>query len=166
MIGKPGLQAGPDALLWEGIADIPLMIYHPQVEGGRRVGALVQAVDLFPTMLSAAGVEVPEGVDGYSLLPLVQGRAGSVRELGIYGRYGDTVNVTDGRYTLFLHHPERHPGGSRLFDLTSDPRQGNDILHQEMALAREFQTYALDVLERRGAEPSALETVRRGLDTG
>ena len=40
------------------------------------------------------------------------------------------------------------------------------VLHQEMALAREFQTYALDVLERRGAEPSALETVRRGLDTG
>ena len=40
------------------------------------------------------------------------------------------------------------------------------ILHQKMTLARVFQTYAVDVLERRGAEPYALETVRRGLDTG
>jgi len=40
------------------------------------------------------------------------------------------------------------------------------ILHQEMALAGAFQTYALDVLERRGAEPFALERVRRGLDAG
>ena len=40
------------------------------------------------------------------------------------------------------------------------------VLHQEMALARALQGYALDVLERRGVEPSALETVRRGLDTG
>jgi len=40
------------------------------------------------------------------------------------------------------------------------------ILHRERTLARAFQTYALDVLERRGAEPFALETARRGLDTG
>jgi len=164
VIGKPGIQAGPDGLLWEGIADIPLVVYHPQVEGGRRVGALVQAVDLFPTMLEAAGVEVPEGVDGHSLLPLVQGEADSVREVGIYGRYGDTVNVTDGRYTLFLHHPQHHPGGSRLFDLKCDPRQQEDILSQEMALAREFQAYALGTLEGMGAGEGALETTRRGLE--
>ena len=164
MIGKPGLQAGPDGLLWDGIADIPLMIYAPQTEPGRRTDALVQAVDLFPTLLEAAGVKAPPGIDGHSLLPLVRGRADGVREWGIYGRYGDTVNVTDGRYTLFLHHPERHPGSSRLFDLQDDPRQAKNILGSHIELAREMQAFALRVLEKRGAGELSIETARRGLE--
>jgi hypothetical protein len=103
-------------------------------------------------MLEAAGVEVPVGVDGRSLLPLLAGESASVREIGIYGRHGDTVNVTDGRYTLFLHHPERHPGGSRMFDLRSDPRQATDVLAQQTDIARAFQAYAVRELEKRAQE--------------
>ncbi len=35
--------------------------------GGRRVAALTSVADLFPTLLEAAGVEVPEGLDGRPL---------------------------------------------------------------------------------------------------
>jgi arylsulfatase A-like enzyme len=163
VIGKPGIASGPDGLLWEGIADIPLVIYHPQVGGGQRIEALVQATDLFPTLLEAANVEHPP-VDGHSLVPLLSGDKTQVREMGIYGRYNDTVNITDGRYTLFLQHPDRHAGQSRLFDLAQDPGQGQDILAQEMALAREFQGYALNVLENMQAGEKVIETARRGLD--
>lgn len=164
MIGKPGISAGPEALLWEGIADIPLLIYHPEVEGGKRKGALVQAVDLFPTIMEAAGVEWPKDIDGHSLIPLLTGERSQVREMGIYGRHGDTVNVTDGRYTLFLHHPDLHPGRSRMFDLQRDPRQVEDMLPQTMELAQEFQAYALNMLEEMEARGTVLETVRRGLE--
>ena len=163
VIGKPGV--GPNGRLWEEIADIPLAIYHPEIEGGGRIDALVQAVDLFPTLIEAAGIERPGDIDGRSLVPLLREEQDRVRELGIYGHYNDTVNVTDGRYTLFLHHPDRHPGKSSLYDLHSDPRQENDVLHREIELAREFQAYALNVLKDRNAGDTALETVRRGLES-
>jgi arylsulfatase A-like enzyme len=164
MIGKPGLGAGPNGLLWEGIADIPLLIYHPEVAGGKRTDALVQAVDLFPTLMEASGVTYSHNIDGHSLIPLLKGEKKKVREMGIYGRHGDTVNVTDGRYTLFLSHPERHPGPSRMFDLKKDPRQTTNVLPETMDIAKKFQAYALDMLQARDAEPMAIETVRRGLE--
>jgi arylsulfatase A-like enzyme len=164
VIGKPGVQSGPEGLLWDGIADIPLIVYCPGTEGGRRSDALVQTVDLHPTLLEATGVPCPEDVQGHSLLPLVRGEYDRVRRLGLYGRHGDTVNVTDGRYTLFLHHPERHPGKSAMYDRQADPRQGRDLLAQQTDLAREFQAYALRELEAMGSGEMALETVRRGLE--
>jgi arylsulfatase A-like enzyme len=164
VIGKPGIRSGPDALLWEGIADIPLLVYAPHAPAGRRSSALVQAVDLYPTLLDAAGVACPGDVDGHSLLPLLTVEQERVREIGVYGRHGDTVNVTDGRYTLFLHHPDRHPGQSRMFDLQQDPRQQVDILSRERALAHEFQAYAVGVLKRRDASEAVLETARHGLE--
>lgn len=164
VIGKPGLASGPEGLLWEGIGDIPLLIYHPQVEGGGRVGALVQAVDLYPTLLEATGVACPEGVHGGSLIPLLKGERDAVRQVGLYGRHGDSVNVTDGRYTLFLQHPERHPGRSRMYDLQADPRQAHDVLARQIDLAREFQDYALRTLTEMGAGEATLETARRGLE--
>lgn len=163
MLGKPSIHAGHTARLWEGIADIPLVIYHPDVEDGERCNTLVQAVDLFPTILEAMGVAWPEGIQGQSLIPLLTKTKDRIRDVGLYGRYLDTVNVTDGRHTLFLHDPDRHPGPSSMYDLQEDPRQENDILSQEIALGQEFQACALRALEAMEAGEAALATVRRGL---
>lgn len=113
--------------------------------------------------MEAANVEWPGDIDGHSLIPLLTGEKERVREIGLYGWHGDTVNITDGCYTLFLHHPDRHPGRSRMFDLHRDPRQRKDILPQTMELAKEFQAYALSTLERMGAGEVTLETVRQSL---
>lgn len=163
MIGKPGIAQGSDALLWEGIADIPLIIYHPEGEAGIRSQALVQAVDLFPTIMDHMKVQWPPDVDGRSLLGLVQGRQDKVRELGLYSRHKDTVNVTDGRYTLFLHHPDHHSGASRLYDLKHDPMQQRNIISQQPQLARELQSFAVQYLEQVDAVPFVLETAELGL---
>ncbi|MCC7359722.1 MAG: sulfatase-like hydrolase/transferase, partial [Anaerolineales bacterium] len=46
----------------------------PGFEGGRRLQELVSIVDLTPTLLDAAGVHVPEGLHGRSIMPLVRGQ--------------------------------------------------------------------------------------------
>lgn len=48
--------------------------------GGRVVDALVSQVDLFPTLCDIAGVPHPDGLQGHSLLPLLEGRVASVRD--------------------------------------------------------------------------------------
>lgn len=51
---------------------IPAAIWGPGFRGGGRITELVSLLDLPPTLLDAAGIGVPEAMQGRSLLPLVQ----------------------------------------------------------------------------------------------
>ena len=53
---------------------IPAVLSGPGFKGGGRIAELVSLLDLPPTLLDAAGIPVPEGMQGKSLLPLVQKR--------------------------------------------------------------------------------------------
>jgi len=168
MIGKPGISQDPNGLLWHGIGDIPLVIYHPNGTAGTRQSVLTGGVDLFATIMDHMGVGYPKPVDSVSLLPvLTQAAAGRPadrrRELLLYGRHGDTVNVTDGRFTLFLHHPERHGGKTRMFDLEEDPRQTQNVLGDTRARARELKEYAADYLRSVAAAPAVIETAEQAI---
>lgn len=53
---------------------VPLAVrWGARVEGGRRLQELVSLVDLLPTFLEAAAVDVPDDANGRSLLPLLRG---------------------------------------------------------------------------------------------
>jgi len=69
----------------------PLLLRWPErLPAGRRVRALVSSLDLMPTMLEAAGIAVPEAVQGRSLWPLLRGRGpGAAEEAAV--RAGDTA---------------------------------------------------------------------------
>ncbi|MCM2374175.1 sulfatase [Aporhodopirellula aestuarii] len=53
-------------------AHVPLIISAPGHARGRRTKALVEMIDIFPTVASMTGGEVPESCDGESLQPLLQ----------------------------------------------------------------------------------------------
>lgn len=58
--------------LFEESARAPLLIRLPGAEGnGRPCRRVVEFVDLYPTLVEAAGLTAPEGLDGRSLLPLL-----------------------------------------------------------------------------------------------
>ena len=53
---------------------VPLVVYWPKhIKQGCRTDELASLLDLMPTAMDAAGVAVPEGLDGRSLLPLIDG---------------------------------------------------------------------------------------------
>jgi N-sulfoglucosamine sulfohydrolase len=59
----------------------PLILRWPGgISAGRRIDDLTSAIDLMPTCLDAAGVSVPETVQGVSLLGLARGESGPVHE--------------------------------------------------------------------------------------
>ncbi|MFB6174059.1 MAG: sulfatase-like hydrolase/transferase [Halobacteriales archaeon] len=99
-LGEHGWIGKPGAPLYDVLAHTPLFVHHPEADGGR-VDALTSAVDLYATVLDALGIE-GERRHSRSLLPLVTGDAGKHRDWALYGYWGSSVNVTDGRYT-YLH---------------------------------------------------------------
>ena len=122
--GDHGL-VGKNRELYRGLSHIPMIVRHPEFAHGKRLDSLVQPVDIFPTVLEAAGLEVPEGVHGMSLLPLLE-KLGDApwRKAALFGEHNKWCNVTDGEYVL---HQRVGPAETMLFHLPSDPGEERNI---------------------------------------
>src|SRR5690606_38618391 len=105
------------------------------VSGGESTDALVSLVDIVPTILELAEGEVPEEVDGLSLLPLLRGSNRSLRESVYATHTGDgSMNRTPMRmirtkrykyilnlapevtYTTHMDRSKDHDGGRTYWD--------------------------------------------------
>ena len=70
------------SLLFDGIMRVPLLfVWGERLQAGRRIQSLVQEIDVYPTVMSLAGLPVHAGVQGISLAPMLtrgsdQGQAG------------------------------------------------------------------------------------------
>nr|MBA2278302.1 sulfatase-like hydrolase/transferase [Chloroflexia bacterium] len=105
-LGDHGWMGKGTAPLYDVLAHPPLMVWQPgSPRMGQRVSALTSAVDLYATMLDALDIPVPVSSHGRSLLPLLRGETDRVRDWALYGYWGSTMNVTDGRWTY--HQPCR-----------------------------------------------------------
>src|SRR5262249_43074768 len=71
-LGEHGeLQHG--VLLYDSTLHVPLMMRGPGIPAGLRIGRQVRHVDILPTLLDLAGLQLPGGGDGVSLRPLLDG---------------------------------------------------------------------------------------------
>lgn len=116
--------------MYEESLRTPLLIRWPGVvEPGSRSSALVQNVDMAPTFLSAAGVAVPEAMQGKSLVPLLKGEDGAEFRDAIYYHYyeypeahrvPEHFGVRTNRYKLIRYYTLNE---WELFDLEKDPQE-------------------------------------------
>jgi arylsulfatase A-like enzyme len=63
-----------NAKLYDEIIRIPLLFWWPKNLQQGTVDELVQQIDIMPTILDILGLPVPEGLQGVSLLPLIEGK--------------------------------------------------------------------------------------------
>lgn len=110
---------------------IPLIVRVPGLGGGRRVERLVQQVDLLPTVLELAGVPVPPGLDGKSLLPSIAGTPeGPAPPARAYQRFLDGAkesSVTIHRFRLLVRTQTDGKTAVRLYDRRRDPHERRDV---------------------------------------
>ena len=87
--------------VWNEMAHIPLAVHLPGSRGaGERRTQLTQNIDLMPTLLEFFDISPGDApLQGESWLAMLRDNAPLQREAAIYGWFGQTVNVTDGRYT-------------------------------------------------------------------
>ena len=108
----------------------PLIISHRAAIEPRRIDAFALSVDIAPTLLQAAGVEIPRSVQGRSLLPHALGKRPRWRDAFLVEYYGhenpfpwianiDYRAVRLGRYKYirWIREDEAH----ELYDLETDP---------------------------------------------
>lgn len=79
-MGQFGL--GGKALCYEVTTHVPLIIYNPTSKKsarGKKSDALVQSIDIAPTLLSMAGISTPTSYQGRDLTNILSGTEASVR---------------------------------------------------------------------------------------
>jgi arylsulfatase A-like enzyme/Tfp pilus assembly protein PilF len=144
-------------LLYREALQVPLLVKLPgSRQGGRRVAAPARLVDLVPTLLGLTGREPLAGLDGASLLELLQPEAASrkVYSETFYSRlhYGwsDLASVIDGRFH-YIEGPD-----PELYDLAADPAERENVLTRERrayaALRQEAARH-----DRKLAPPTAVD---------
>ena len=87
---------------------VPMIIYWPDRTSGSISKALVQNTDIYPTILEAAGIELPDDhiLDGVSILPIISNPDQATRDF-IFAENGYTRSVSDGTYKyIALRYPE------------------------------------------------------------
>ena len=116
---------------YEKSAGIPLIIRMPKGLKGQRCSALVSGVDVSASILDAAGVELPKGCDGISLLPLVTGEGPLLRDFVITESTQGAKKwrmIRQGPYKLVTSFEGYVP--ELLFDMEKDPYEMENILNQ------------------------------------
>jgi hypothetical protein len=122
------------------IAHIPLFIWDPRrkLQGSRR-SALVQTIDIAPTLLNFFGAPIPSDMQGHPIGPVIENDT-PLREAGLYGVHGGHVNITDGRY-VYMRAPSR-PENAPLFNYTLMPTHMRNLFTvselQDIQLAGPF----------------------------
>jgi choline-sulfatase len=107
---------------FEGAARVPLILSYPARYAARRVGASVSLADVLPTLVELAGGDAAfhAGIDGRSLVPHCEGRAGHDEVIGEYlaeGAIAPLVMIRRGAWK-FVHSPV---DPDQLYDLSRDP---------------------------------------------
>ena len=139
----------------ESSVHVPLVIEGPGFNRSIEIPELVSHVDLAPSLVSAAGVAVPESMQGHNFLPLLDRKTEGWRNEAYFemSEFMTARGLRTPQYTFAAAAPKR-PGwkpvnGSdryveyMLYDLYADPYQ-----HTNLAGNRHYQAASEDLRRR------------------
>jgi arylsulfatase A-like enzyme len=169
-LGERGLAG--KWLMYEESIRTPLIIHDarlPATVRGRRRREMVLNIDVAPTVLDLAGIDIPTGVQGRSLVPLVAGKPVPWRTDWFYEHdFGpeELFPAVEGVRTerwKYVRYVRRDPVFEQLYDLANDPREEHNLAGQErhtdqLAKLRDRWATWRDQLER--WQPDASERWR------
>lgn len=127
LLGEHGWWAKNRPPFYEELSHIPLFVWDPRCgQAGVHRQALVQTIDLAPTLLKFFGICPPADMQGHDLHSVLT-EDKPIRRTALFGMFGAHVCVTDGRYVYM----RADRPGTELFDYTLLP------LHQRARYAPE-----------------------------
>lgn len=122
-LGQHGLAA-KGAFHYEDLLRLPFIVRYPNHVPANSTGDSLQSlVDLAPTFLAAAGIEIPGLMQGVNQLDVWSGKSSSARDhVIVENRHQPTMvhlrTYIDDRYKLTVYRDKEY---GELFDLEKDP---------------------------------------------
>lgn len=132
MLGDHGLYT--KSVPYEAALRVPLMISGPGIVGNRVSDALVELIDINPTITAMAGLTPQQGLDAKSLMPVLGSATQTHRD--------STVSQLE-NFKLIrtaTHKLVRSIGdGIELYDLVNDPDEQHNVAAQQPDMVQQLQ---------------------------
>lgn len=115
--GEHGQYSKIGGISYRAITRVPLFFVDFRSPCARETDAIIESVDVFPTLCEMAGLEVPNTVQGFSHAPLIQGKSQQKRDSALTeNAYRKALATSEYRYIANL------PGeDDELYNFKSDP---------------------------------------------
>jgi arylsulfatase A-like enzyme len=126
-------------LMYEESIRVPLIVHYPPLaKHGQKVEQMALNIDVAPTFLDYAGIAIPEGTDGRSLRPLLEGKLDTWRNHWFYehnyhargskeGAIPRTEGVRTSEWKYITYIDEKEPF-EELYDLKNDSREEDNLV--------------------------------------
>ena len=163
-MGDNGFSFGEHGLIdkrhaYEESMRVPMLALCPSIiKGGTTTEALVQNIDVAPTLLSYAGVKKPEHMQGESFLKVLDGSAQKHRDRIFYEYYWEyhfpqtptMFAVRSGDYK-YIHYYGLWTQ-NELYDLKNDPYEMNNLIDnpEYKELSKNLSAQVFDWLQQSG----------------
>jgi arylsulfatase A-like enzyme len=126
-------------VMYESSARVPLLVRAPgRVPAGRVNPALVDNATLMPTLLELAGMPVPSGIQGKSLVPTLRGEGPGPE--AAYSYLSDKM-VRTGDWKLIV--PVSRKAPPELYNVTRDPDEQTNLYGKPEAAAAQAKLTAM-----------------------
>ena len=110
----------------------PLLVRVPGMRhAGAATNAIVEAVDIYPTLVELAGLPNPGGLDGQSFVKNLENPALPGKD-GAYSRWTGRRTLRTDRYRIVLH--EKGEPRVELFDHATDPYETRNVAAENPAV--------------------------------
>jgi arylsulfatase A-like enzyme len=147
---------GHGAQLYGELINVPLLVHEPGRIQPQRRRETVSTVDILPTLVEVARAELPEGLEGRSFWPLLEGKSAEGQERPVLAEalkkrkgvlhYLKRAVVSGGwKYMRYEPLEKGAPDRELLFHVESDPKERENRIGDERAradaLARELDGF-------------------------
>lgn len=125
--------------LWERSTHVPLIVAGPGIAGGRQSHEAVELLDIYPTLVDLAGLEEKKGLEGESLVPLLNDVKAERAKPAITVHNPDNYSVRTERWRYIQY----ADGSQELYDHSRDPQEyanlaGNPDYRQVISELKEW----------------------------
>ena len=131
---------------YEQAARIPVIVAAPGVKGGQRTQALVETVDIYPTLAELASLPAPAKLDGRSFASVLMNPAASTRDHAIHvyprgeGLVGRAIRTQRHRLVEWKK-PGEAPESAilELYDYEADPAETKNLAAEQAEVVAELR---------------------------
>ncbi|MEM8954839.1 MAG: sulfatase [Verrucomicrobiota bacterium] len=115
-------------------AQVPLLVHAPGIAPGTR-DAIVEYIDIYPSLSELSGLPAPQGIDGNSFVSIMNGAQDSFRPAaltqtcrpwnrkGPIKQMGYSIRTENHRFTQWVDHEDDTVIAEEIYDLQNDPYQ-------------------------------------------
>ena len=153
MVGQFGMVYKLTYCGYDTLMKVPCLVRWPgRIEAGSVNTSLNSSVDVMPTLLDLAGVDIPDGVDGESIGGVLKGERDVAREEIFTDLMNRGVMLRQGTWKFVLNW--KPSDGERdldeLYNLAEDPLEEHNLAYRDRTRAASMRDRILSWLEETG----------------